>query len=71
MTIFSPIIIHLNQSLFSIQSILFSYGSFFLPKMLCDDSDDDLEIIIGGMKEGSTLHHCGIHRRRSIRRDWL
>jgi hypothetical protein len=43
----------------------------FLPKMLRDDSDDDLEIITGGMEEGSTSHRNGTHCRRSIRRDRL
>ena len=43
----------------------------FLPKMLRDDSDDDLEIVTGGMEEGSTLHRNGTHCRRSIRRDRL
>ena len=43
----------------------------FLPKMLRDDSDDDLEIITSGMEERSTSHRSGTHRRRSIRRDRL
>jgi hypothetical protein len=43
----------------------------FLLKMLCNDSDDDLKIITGGMEEGSTSHHSGTHCRRSIRRDRL
>jgi hypothetical protein len=43
----------------------------FLPKILRDDFDDDLEIITSGMEEGLTSHRSGTHCRRSIRRDRL
>jgi hypothetical protein len=51
--------------------IFFFQSPYFIPKMFRDDSDDDLEIITGGMEEGSTSHRNGTHYRRSIRRDRL
>lgn len=40
-------------------ALFFFKSHYFLPKILHDDSDDNLEIIMGAIeKEGSTSH-CG------------